>query len=84
MTTNREDTTMTTRRPTQMAQDALDTAQRKVELADARVQRAADRLECEVAWLHELVGELRGAAAALKAESDTPHPMNGPQNGEPQ
>ena len=86
-----------------------------------------DRLECEVARLHELVGELRGAAAALKAEnarlteevavpdvsasprhpdapgataggsvmrqrmtnsprwhSDTPHPMNGPQNGEPQ
>ena len=42
MTTNREDTTMTTRRtPTQMAQDALDTAKRKVERADARVQRAA-------------------------------------------
>lgn len=29
----------------------------------------ADRLECEVARLHELVGELRGAAAALKAEN---------------
>ena len=28
-----------------------------------------DRLECEVARLHELVGELRGAAAALKAEN---------------
>lgn len=31
---------MTRRTPTQMAQDALDTAQRKVERADARVQRA--------------------------------------------
>lgn len=41
MTTNREDTTMARRTPTQMAQDALDTAQRKVERADARVQRAA-------------------------------------------
>lgn len=41
MTTNREDTTMARRTPTQMAQDALDTATRKVERADARVQRAA-------------------------------------------
>jgi hypothetical protein len=41
MTTNRKDTTMTTRRtPTQMAQDALDTAQRKVERAEARAARA--------------------------------------------
>jgi len=38
---------MTTRRtPTQMAQDALDTAQRKVERADARLKRArAERVD---------------------------------------
>ena len=35
----------------------------------AALMSDADRLECEVARLHELVGELRGAAAALKAEN---------------
>ena len=45
MTTNRKDTTMTTRRtPTEMAQAALDTAQRKVERAQERVLRARTEL----------------------------------------
>ena len=82
--------TATDVRPVPPARDAVtlgyDEASRvPVLLAEkAALMGDADRLECEVARLHELVGELRGAAAALKAESDTPHPMNGPQNGEPQ
>ncbi len=49
--TNREDTTMTTRRtPTQMAQDALNTAERKVERAEARVLRArSEQIEAQIA-----------------------------------
>lgn len=64
MTTNREDTTMTTRRtPTQMAQDALDTAQRKVERADARVQRAAVERDDAFAALARAMVERDYAAA---------------------
>ncbi len=73
MTTNREDTTMARRTPTQMAQDALDTAQRKVERADARVQRAAVERDDAFAALTRAMVERDYAAAhpLLKAaESD--------------
>jgi hypothetical protein len=66
MTTNREDTTMTTRRtPTQMAQDALDTANRKVERAEARVLRVRgpERAVTDA----ELVAYEAAAAAAYEA-----------------
>ena len=55
---------MTTRRtPTQMAQDALDTAQRKVERADARVQRAAVERDDAFAALTRAMVERDYAAA---------------------
>ena len=55
---------MTTRRtPTQMAQDALDTARRKVELADARVQRAAVERDDAFAALARAMVERDYAAA---------------------
>ena len=55
---------MTTRRtPTQMAQDALDTAQRKVERADARVQRAAVERDDAFAALARAMVERDYAAA---------------------
>ena len=63
MTTNREDTTMARRTPTQMAQDALDTAQRKVERADARVQRAAVERDDAFAALTRAMVERDYAAA---------------------
>lgn len=62
-------------RPSPPARDAVtlgyDEASRvPVLLAEkAALMGDADRLEREVARLHELVGELRGAAAALKAEN---------------
>ena len=67
--------TATDVRPVPPARDAVtlgyDEASRvPVLLAEkAALMGDADRLECEVARLHELVGELRGAAAALKAEN---------------
>ena len=63
MTTNREDTTMARRTPTQMAQDALDTAQRKVERAEARVQRAAVERDDAFAALTRAMVERDYAAA---------------------
>lgn len=62
-------------RPSPTARDAVSmdsavTDTRWSLLADkAALMGDADRLEREVARLHELVGELRGAAAALKAEN---------------
>jgi hypothetical protein len=63
MTTNREDTTMARRTPTQMAQDALDTAQRKVERAEARVKRAAVERDDAFAALTRAMVERDYAAA---------------------
>ena len=64
MTTNREDTTMTTRRtPTQMAQDALDTATRKVERAEARVERARAEQGDAFAARYQAIQERDYAAA---------------------
>ena len=75
--TNREDTTMTTRRtPTQMAQDALDTAQRKVERARARIERAAVERDDAFAAEDEALADLLTAhgwhdpVVAIRA----PHP----------
>ena len=64
---------MTTRRtPTQMAQDALDTAQRKVERADARVQRAAvERDDAFAALARAMVGRDYAAAHPLLRAVET-------------
>ena len=62
--TNREDTTMTTRRtPTQMAQDALDTATRKVERAVTRVLRARAEQGDAFAARYQAIQERDYAAA---------------------
>ena len=61
--TTREDTMSTRRTPTEMAQAALDTAQRKVERADARVQRAAVERDDAFAALARAMVERDYAAA---------------------
>lgn len=61
--TNREDTTMARRTPTQMAQDALDTAQRKVERAEARVKRARAEQGDAFAARYQAIQERDYAAA---------------------
>jgi hypothetical protein len=63
MTTNREDTTMARRTPTQMAQDALDTATRKVERAEARVERARAEQGDAFAARYQAIQERDYAAA---------------------
>ena len=62
---------MTTRRtPTQMAQDALDTAQRKVERAEARVLRARTEL---------VDAQAARARAGIERDYAAAHPLLKPE-----